>query len=64
MSDITFRSDMTVDLINFMGNDDSVIRAAKVSTATDFTVDEQQRWANRHNKPTVYGHDIYYREEE
>lgn len=27
-------------------------------------VDEQQRWANRHNKPTVYGHDIYYREEE
>ena len=40
MSDITSRSDMTVDLINFIGNDDSVIRAAKVSTATDFTVDE------------------------
>lgn len=27
-------------------------------------VDEQLRWANRHNKPAVYGHDIYDREEE
>lgn len=27
-------------------------------------LDEQRRWANRHNKPAVYGHDIYYREEE
>ena len=27
-------------------------------------VDEQRRWANRHNKPAVYGHDIYYREAE
>lgn len=26
--------------------------------------DEQHRWNNRHNKPAVYGHDIYYREEE
>ena len=62
MSDITFRSDMTVDLINFMGNDDSVIRAAKVSTATDFTVDEmsdagKEKFidflvANRHGSPT------------
>lgn len=40
MPDITFRSDMTVDLIDSMGNDDSVIRAAKVSTMTDATVDE------------------------
>ena len=34
MYDITFRSDMTVDLIDSMGNDDSVIRSAKVSTMT------------------------------
>ena len=27
-------------------------------------VDEQQRWSGRHNKPAVYGHDIYYREAE
>lgn len=40
MSDITFRSDMTVDLIDSMGNDDSVIRSAKVSTMTDTTVDD------------------------
>ena len=40
MYDITFRSDMTVDLIDSMGSDDSVIRSAKVSTMTDTTVDE------------------------
>lgn len=40
MYDITFRSDMTVDLIDSMGNDDSVIRSAKVSTMTDTTVDD------------------------
>ena len=27
-------------------------------------LDEQRRWANRHNKPAIYGHDIYYRKEE
>lgn len=37
---IEFRSDMTVDLIDSMGNDDSVIRSAKVSTMTDTTVDD------------------------
>lgn len=62
MSDITFRSDMTVDLIDSMGNDDSVIRAAKVSTMTDTTVDEmsdagKEKFidflvANRHGSPT------------
>lgn len=61
MSDITFRSDMTVDLIDSMGNDDSVIRAAKVSTMTDTTVDEmsdagKEKFidflvANRHGSP-------------
>ena len=40
MSEITFRSDMTVDLIDSMGNDDSVIRSAKVSTMTDTAVDD------------------------
>lgn len=61
MSDITFRSDMTVDLIDSMGSDDSVIRAAKVSTMTDTTVDEmsdagKEKFidflvANRHGSP-------------
>ena len=61
MPDITFRSDMTVDLIDSMGNDDSVIRAAKVSTMTDATVDEMSDAgkgkfidflvANRHGSP-------------
>ena len=61
MSDITFRSDMTVDLIDSMGNDDSVIRSAKVSTMTDTTVDDMSAAgkekfidflvANRHGSP-------------
>ena len=61
MPDIPFRSDMTVDLIDSMGNDDSVIRAAKVSTMTDATVDEMSDAgkgkfidflvANRHGSP-------------
>ena len=61
MSDITFRSDMTVELVDSMGNDDSVIRAAKVSTMTDTTVDEmsdadKEKFidflvANRHGSP-------------
>ena len=61
MSDITFRSDMTVDLIDSMGNDDSVIRSAKVSTMTDTTVDAMSAAgkekfidflvANRHGSP-------------
>lgn len=61
MSEYTFRSDMTVDLIDSMGNDDSVIRAAKVSTMTDTTVVEmsvpgKEKFidflvANRHGSP-------------
>ena len=61
MYDITFRSDMTVDLIDSMGNDDSVIRSAKVSTMTDTTVDDmsiagKEKFidflvANRHGSP-------------
>ena len=61
MSEITFRSDMTVDLIDSMGNDDSVIRSAKVSTMTDTTVDDMSTAgkekfidflvSNRHGSP-------------
>ena len=61
MSDITFRSDMTVDLIDSMGNDDSVIRSAKVSTMTDTAVADMSTAgkekfidflvANRHGSP-------------
>ena len=61
MSELTFRSDMTVGLIDSMGNDDSVIRAAKVSTMADTTVDEmsvagKEKFidflvANRHGSP-------------
>ena len=61
MSEITFRSDMTVDLIDSMGNDDSVIRSAKVSTMADTTVDTMSAAgkekfidflvANRHGSP-------------
>lgn len=61
MSEITFRSYMTVDLIDSMGNDDSVIRSAKVSTMADTTVDTMSAAgkekfidflvANRHGSP-------------
>lgn len=34
MTDITFRSDVTVELIQHMGTDESVVRAARVSTGT------------------------------
>jgi len=34
MSNIKFRSDMTVELIQHMGSDESVVRAARVSTGT------------------------------
>lgn len=35
MTDINFRSDMKVELIDHMGGDHSVVRAARVSTGTD-----------------------------
>lgn len=34
-SDITFRSDMTVELVQSMGGDDAVVRSARVSTTSD-----------------------------
>jgi len=39
MQDITFRSDMTVELIQSMGGDDSVVRSARVSTTSGTTGD-------------------------
>lgn len=35
MSEVTFRSDMGVDLVQFMGSDEMVARAARVSTGKD-----------------------------
>ena len=56
-----FRDDMTVELVDFMGDDESIIKAAKVSTMTDATVDEmgnagKQKFIdflakNRHGSP-------------
>lgn len=37
MTDMIWRSDMTVELIDSMGNDRSVVRAARVSTGKDWT---------------------------
>lgn len=39
MQEITFRSDMTVELIQSMGGDDSVVRSARVSTTSGTTGD-------------------------
>ena len=35
MTDITFKSDMGVELIDSMGSDETVARAARVSTGRD-----------------------------
>lgn len=35
MTDVTFRSDMTVELVQSMGGDDAVVRSARVSTTSD-----------------------------
>ena len=35
MTDLTFRSDMTVELVQSMGGDDAVVRSARVSTTSD-----------------------------
>lgn len=39
MTEIKFRSDMTVDLVDFMGGDDRVVQAAKVSTLGSDSLD-------------------------
>ena len=59
---MTSMTDVVVqdDFRDAMRNHDWQERVAAIR----LRVDEQQRWANRHNKPAVYGHDIYYREEE
>lgn len=60
-SDVTFRSDMTIELVDSMGGDLSVLRAMMVSTKKDHTVDqysEEDRFGkinflmkNRHGTP-------------
>lgn len=47
MSEITLRSDMTVDLVDHMGSDDSILRAMMVSTKKDATVAEMNESAKR-----------------
>ncbi len=42
MTDIQFRSDVTVELIQHMGSDESVVRAARVSTGTFAGWDEKK----------------------
>jgi thymidylate synthase (FAD) len=42
MADIQFRSDVTVELIQHMGSDESVVRAARVSTGTFDGWDEKK----------------------
>lgn len=61
MTDITFRNDFTVELVNHMGGDDDVLRAMMVSTLKDNIVDEMEGegragrinflMSNRHGTP-------------
>lgn len=61
MTDITFRSDFTVELVDSMGNDDAVLRAMLISTLKDESVSEMPLEAklgkirflmkNRHGTP-------------
>lgn len=45
MADLTFRSDFTVDLVEQLGSDDSVLRAMLISTLKDASVDDMPREA-------------------
>lgn len=40
MTDLTFRSDFTVDLVDSMGGDDSILKAMLISTLKDESVDD------------------------
>lgn len=65
MSEIKLSSEIDVELIDWMGTDVSLIRAAKVSTGTDFSVSEMDLSAqqgfinylmkNRHGTPFEHG---------
>lgn len=56
MSDVRFRSDVTVDLIDQMGGDLSVVRSARVSTGTESVAAGDEKligflMRNRHGTP-------------
>lgn len=59
MTDIQFRSDMTVELVDHMGDDMSIVRAARVSTGKDTDPTSTEQCAglinflmkNRHGTP-------------
>lgn len=62
MSDITFSSSMEVTLIDSMGTDASIARAARVSTGKDLTADYTENaglikflMKNRHGTPFEHG---------
>lgn len=58
MTEITFRSDIGVELIDFMGSDQSVVRSARVSTLGAASVESQESqglinflWREGHHSP-------------
>ena len=61
MTDITFTSELNVELVDYMGSDESVVRTAKVSTLNDFSALEMTNaeigkfidflMRNRHGSP-------------
>lgn len=61
MTDITFRSDMSVELVQSMGSDNMIGRAARVSTGTDGTSPNSDAgligylMKNRHGSPFEHG---------
>lgn len=68
--EITFRSDMTVQLIQSMGGDDSVVRSARVSTtsgtANSFSMGEREKglisylMRDRHGSPFEHNAFTFY----
>lgn len=62
---VTLTSDISVELVDWMGNDEALIRAAKVSTGNDDTVDRMELsemqgfinylMKNRHGSPFEHG---------
>lgn len=65
-SSITFRNDMTVNLIQSMGGDDSVVLAARVSTGTDSVSSEKDKglinylMRDRHGSPFEHNAFTFY----
>lgn len=67
MTEITFRSDVTVDLIDFIGGDERVTQAAKVSTIGSASVDAKAQAGlinflikNRHASPLEHSVFTFY----